>query len=129
MVLKWQLQLFLRQVYPLSSTLKMNIIPDLPFCQISSLIKQLASKSSFGHDEISNNLIKRLEPLIAEPLALIINQSLSTGIFPDKFKITKITPIYQKDNKHFIENYRPISLLPSISKIFERVVYDQINSY
>ena len=67
--------------------------------------------------------------LIAEPLALIINQSLNTGIFPDKFKFTKITPIYKKDNKHFTENYRPISLLPSISKLFERVVYDQIYSY
>ena len=60
---------------------------------------------------------------------MIINQSLNTGIFPDKFKLTKITPIHKKGDNHSVENYRPISLLPSISKLFEKVVYDQIYTY
>ena len=54
---------------------------------------------------------------------------LNTGIYPDKFKCTKITPIHKKDDCHLVENYRPISLLPSISKLFEKVVFDQIYTY
>ena len=54
---------------------------------------------------------------------------LNTGIYPDELKIAKIKPIFKKgDNKDFT-NYRPISLLPSISKIFERVIYNQLYSY
>ena len=49
-------------------------------------------------------------------------QSLNTGIFPNKFKQAKIIPIHKKEDVHLIENYRPISLLPSVSKIFEKVV-------
>ena len=45
---------------------------------------------------------------------LIINQSLNTGIFPGKFKLTEIIPIHKKDDYYSVENYNPISLLPSI---------------
>ena len=58
-----------------------------------------------------------------------MNQSLNTGIFPDSLKIAKITPIFKKENPHITDNYRPISLLPSISKVFEKVVYTQIYDY
>ena len=63
------------------------------------------------------------------PLTLIINQSLLTGIFPDKLKVAKITPIFKKGDSLLLGNYRPISLLPSISKLFEKVVYQQIYQY
>ena len=95
---------------------------------IKNTIKNLNSKSSSGHDEISTNLLKQLDILI-EPLTLIVNQSLRTGIFPDKCKISKIIPIYKKNDVHSIENYRPISLLFSMSKIVEKVVFDQLFSY
>ena len=95
---------------------------------IKNTIKNLNSKSSSGHDEISTNLLKQLDILI-EPLTLIVNQSLRTGIFPDKCKISKIIPIYKKNDVHSIENYRPISLLSSMSKIVEKVVFDQLFSY
>ena len=96
---------------------------------MTDIIKTLKCKTSYGHDGISNNLLKKLEPVLSTPLTLIINQSLNTGIFPDKFKLTKITPIHKKGDNHSVENYRPISLLPSISKLFEKVVYDQIYTY
>ena len=74
-------------------------------------------------------LLKHLAPVLYKPLTFIINQSLLTGIFPDKLKLAKVIPLYKKDNTHLIENYRPISNLPSISKVFEKSVYDQIYAY
>ena len=96
---------------------------------IKIIIHSLKPNASSGQDEISNNLLKKIEPIITKPLTFIINQSLKTGIYPDKLKIAKITPIYKKEYKHHIENYRPISILPSISKIFEKVIYNQLYAY
>ena len=54
---------------------------------------------------------------------MIINQSLLTGIFPEKLKIAKVIPLYKKEDRLIMGNYRPISHLPAISKLFEKVVY------
>ena len=97
--------------------------------EVISVINKFAPKKSAGHDLISTNLLKEISPLIAEPLSLIINQSLSTGIFPSKLKIAKVIPLHKKNEKDLLDNYRPISLLPSISKVFERIVYNQLYSY
>ena len=54
---------------------------------------------------------------------------LSVGIFPDLLKISKVIPLYKKDDPVNFSNYRPISLLPSISKIFEKVIFKQLTDY
>ena len=54
---------------------------------------------------------------------------IETGIYPENFKIAKITPIHKKGDKNVISNYRPISLLPTLSKVFERVIHKQLYSY
>ena len=54
---------------------------------------------------------------------------IETGVYPEKFKISKITPIYKKNERTNIANYRPISLLPTLSKIFERVIHTQLYTY
>ena len=58
-----------------------------------------------------------------------MNQILNTGIIPDKFKIAKVIPIYKKDDPSLFTNYRPISLLPGISKIIEKIVFNQLSVY
>ena len=78
---------------------------------------------------MSNNLLKLIKNEICESVTLIINQSLTTGIFPNKLKIAKVIPLFKKGDIYTFDNYRPISLLPSISKIFERTMYDQIYNY
>ena len=97
--------------------------------QVLKIIQKLKPKSSHGHDGISTILLKYIACEILKTLTVIINQSLCTGIFPDKLKIANIKPIYKKDNPHIPDNYRPISLLPSLSKVFEKVVFIQLYDY
>ena len=60
---------------------------------------------------------------------MIINQSLETGIFPNAFKISKVIPRYKKEDKANLSNYIPISILPIISKTFQRVIHIQLYDY
>ena len=92
-------------------------------------LNSLRTKSSSGYDGISTRLLKFLAPALISPLRLIINQSLITGIYPDKLKTAKVIPLYKKGDKTMCDNYRPISLLCAISKLFEKVVYNQLYDY
>ena len=103
-----------------SSAFKFKLVTEE---DIFKIISKLDSKNSTGYDQISSNLLKkRINEYIHKPLTLIVNQSLSSGIFPNKLKIAKVIPIFKKDDTHLLNNYRPISLLPTISKVFEKVV-------
>ena len=107
--------------------LKENILCSFSFNTItpentSKIIKNLKSKSSSGHDECSSIHLKYISNDIIVILTKIINQSLCSGIFPNSLKIAKVTPIFKKGNPHQTDNYRPISLLPVISKVLEKVV-------
>ena len=68
-------------------------------------IRSLRIKTSSGHDGISTKLLKFLSPGLIKPLTLIINQSLITGIFPEKLKLAKMIPLYKKDDKLIMNNY------------------------
>ena len=92
-------------------------------------IDKLENKSSSGHDGISNKLLKVLKFELSKSLTLIINQMITTGVFPDSFKILKIIPLFKKGDSSLLSNYRPISLLPTISKIFESILYNQLYEY
>ncbi|MEE8341453.1 MAG: reverse transcriptase family protein, partial [Candidatus Neomarinimicrobiota bacterium] len=97
--------------------------------EISNIIDGLKVKTSYGHDFISTKLLKSIKSEICEALTLIVNQSLVDGNFPDLLKIAKVTPIFKKGDSSNIENYRPISVLPAISKVFETVIYRQLFNY
>ena len=114
--------------------MKQNITSSFTFDsvtpeQVSKLIKKLKSKSSYGHDGLSSIQLKYISDDIVTVLTHIINQSLCTGIFPLTLKIAKISPIFKKGDPHLTDNYRPISLLPVMSKIFEKVVFIQLYDY
>ena len=97
--------------------------------EVLSIINKLKNKTSPGKDGISNKLLKSIELEISEAIAIIINQSILTVIFPDQQKLAKVKPIYKKGDKCWLNNYRPISLLPTIFKIFEKVMYKQLYQY
>ena len=113
-----------------------NVNPNLSFHftpvtedLVLTPISNLQNKTSSGMDGISNKLLKWIKYIVVQPLTLIINQSLTSGIYPDKFKISKITPLHKKDNRKIVSNYRPISLLPTMSKIIERVMHSQLYAF
>ena len=97
--------------------------------KISEIIGSLKNKSSYGHDCWSNIMIKKARGPLIKPLTLLINQSLSTGIFPNKLKISRVEPLLKKGKAYLFSNYRPISLLPSLSKVYEHVVFEQLLNY
>ena len=92
-------------------------------------IDYLENKNSSGHDGISNKLLKSIRYELCKPLTLIINQILSSGVFPETFEKSKIIPLYKKGDSSLLSNNRPISLLPTISKLFERIIYNQLYQY
>lgn len=96
---------------------------------ILKIISRLKISKCCGHDSISNSIIKMIPIELSKCLALIINQTLTTGIYPTRLKIAKIIPIYKKESKLNCQNYRPISILPSLSKIFEYVMHEQLLNY
>ena len=97
--------------------------------RIEKIIGDLKPKSSAGLDNISSKILKEISDIISYPLSIIINQSLCTGIFPSRLKIAKVLPLFKKDDNRFFGNYRPISLLSSVSKIFERIAFNQLYDY
>ena len=96
---------------------------------VMQIIDGLKPKSSTGVDNISNKLLKSAKAFIVAPLTIIIKQMFQVGKFPDLLKISKVLPIYKKDDDSLFSNYRPISLLPSVSKIFERAIMIQLTEY
>ena len=88
--------------------------------EIRKLIENLPNKSSSGHDNISNILLKKICPIITQPLVLIFNLSLLHGVFPSRMKLSEITPLHKGNESYYTTNYRPISLLLTISKLLEK---------
>ena len=89
---------------------------------IGKIINDMSAKNSSGPDVINTKLLKLVKHDLITPLPYIVNQTLSIGIFPDRLKIAKVIPIYKKGDSLLAENYRPISILSSLSKIFEKVM-------
>lgn len=94
--------------------------------EIEKIISSLKNKLSSGHDNIPLKLIKYVAKPLLKPLVHLINSSLITGIFPENLKMSKVVPIFKKGEKSELGSYRPVSLLPSISKIYERVMYNRL---
>ena len=97
--------------------------------EIISLIKWMKPKKSSGPDNISPCLLKQLSRQISYPLTILINKSLAEGVFPQALKTAKVIPIYKSKEKNLLNNHRPISLLSTISKIYEKIVHKRLYSF
>ena len=96
---------------------------------IDKTIKKLKSKSNTGYDNILDKLIKHARTILVKPLTLLANQIIHTGEFPRQLKIARVKPLYKKGDESSFSNYRPISLLPSISKFLEKIMAEQLVDY
>ena len=100
-------------------------IPD----EVVKIIKNLDSKKSSDIYNISPETVKLSNQIVADSIAIIFNRCIKDGNFPDLLKLAKVIPIHKGDSVLAVANYRPISLLPIFSKIFERLIYDQFIEY
>jgi hypothetical protein len=106
-------------------------VPDLSLQNttpehIKKIIKKLKPKLSYDAEGVSTKMIKCIGNEIAHPLSHIFNLSLSSGVFPNSLKLCRVIPIYKAGNALECDNYRPISLLSSISKILEKIVAEKL---
>ena len=81
---------------------------------VLTLITNFSNKIRFRIENISNKLLKQIKHIIVQPLTLIINQSFTSGIYPEKFKISKISRLHKKDDRTVTSNSRSILLLPKL---------------
>ena len=93
---------------------------------ITSIIKSLKPTKAHGADHISIRMIQLCGDSITLPLTLIFKFSLMSGTFPDAWKMAKIIPVHKKEEKNIVKNYRPISLLPIFTKVFEKRLFNSL---
>ena len=96
---------------------------------ITNIIHKLNPNKAHGHDGISIRMVQISCDSIAKPLFLIFKHCFETSAFPMEWKKGNIVPVHKKGDKNLVSNYRPISLLPIFSKIFERIIFDTLYKY
>ena len=97
--------------------------------EIISHINGLKCSSAVGHDKISNSFLKAVKDIIVQPLTQLFNRCLGRGVFPDVLKKAIIVPIFKAGDRRRVCNYRPIAVLPAISKILERIINCRLVKY
>ena len=104
-------------------------IPNITPVQVSTIINAFDSSKAMGLDGIGPRILKPICSVLSPSIASLINKSITTGCFPDHLKLAKVFPIHKSGSKSDPNNYRPISTLPTISKIFERHVNKHLMAY
>ena len=96
-----------------------NILPTV----VANAFANLKTNKSLEYDDISADVVKKVSDKISVILKNIFEISFAKGVFPDKLKIARVTPIFKRSNI-LVTNYRPISALPCFSKLLKRIMYN-----
>ena len=107
---------------PLSNSF---VIRECDHLEVENIMMDLSSKKACGPNSIPVDIMSLPKSDISKPLSKIFNLSLLTDVYPDKFKIAKTIPIFKKGDRHLISNYRPISLLPNLNKLLEKIMFER----
>ena len=104
------------------------VLTDLSLSEleVEILLTSLDTNKATGSDEIPARLLKETASIIVPSICKLFNKSLEQGTVPQDWKLANVVPVYKKGDKEHTENYRPVSLLPIISKVFERSIYMNI---
>ena len=97
--------------------------------EIYSLIGNIKMKKAVRENDIDNKLLKLSNTIISPFLSNVFNSCIQQGEFPNSLKIAEVVPIFKKGVSNLLTNYRLISILSQISKIFEKFIYNRINDY
>ena len=98
-------------------------------CRILSLLRNINPHKANGPDMITGEMLRICDDSVVLPLKIIFNNILETGNYPTAWKQANVTPVFKKNDKQLLKNYRPISLLPLCGKVFEKIVFEQLFSY
>ena len=113
----------------LGDALQETIFLDPATCEeINSIVSNLKNNAT-GSDDISAVYLKMSLPSIASPLVYIYNMSLSEGVFPTQLKMANVVPLYKCDDPMMFNYYRPVSLLCTLSKVFEKIMYNRLINF
>ena len=96
------------------------------FCDV---LQNLKLGKVSDHDLISHNMLKITAKSVCQPLALLFNMSLEFHVYPSVWKSAIVLPLFKKGNRNEISNYRPVSLLSTVGKVFERVVFKHMYNF
>lgn len=94
-----------------------------------SLLSKLCKSKATGLDKISARLLRESADLIASSLCSIFNHSIESGVFPEEWRCSKVIPLFKQGERSDLNNYRPISIILIVAKVFERIIYDQLYDY
>ena len=97
--------------------------------EIGNLINNLDTHKATSPDDIPVLVLKNCKLVIAPWLAKLINECFVLGVFPDILKMARVTPLFKSGDKSLCNNYRPISILSHIAKVFERLVHIRLSSF
>ena len=97
--------------------------------QMSTLLKSVNAGKATGLDNIPARFVKDGTIVISKPLCHIFNMSVNSGVFPNELKSARVVPLYKKGSKTCSGNYRPVSILSIVSKVYERIVYYKLINY
>ena len=117
---------YLAQIPDNPKSIFMNPVSPL---EIERIIDKLPNKTSSGHDNLSNILLKQIKESLTYPLTIISYHSTAEGEFPSSMKAADVSSLYKSKERYMVTNYRPISLLITMSKILEKVVYCRVYNF
>ena len=97
--------------------------------EVYKTLNKLKPGKATGPDNISNRILTETSSALAEPLSILFNKCIAKGTFPDAWKQANVIPLFKKGDMTQCNNYRPVSLLPCISKVFEKIIFQHLFSY
>ena len=112
----------------ISSNMHSIFIPSISEDEVLHAIS-LLNNAAPGYDGLQARIMKQIVHVYVRPLTYLINMSLTQGIFPEELKLAKVIPIYKSEDEQLLQNYRPISVLPFFSKIYEKIMYKYVVNF
>lgn len=105
------------------------VLLETDYAEVADTITSLKNDCSKGWDNIPSKILKLYKHILVVPITYLCNLCINSGIFPDAFKKSIVRPIFKSGTRDRVTNYRPISILSSLSKILERIMNKRLTNY
>ena len=104
-------------------------LDDANELEVFELLSRLDTRKSTGPDGVSNFILRKCADKLAKPLVVCVNKSFNSGSYPDFLKLAKVVPIFKGGSPLCVSNYRPISILSAVNKIYETLIAIRVKSF